>query len=210
MLMHRQQSTPEAASYIERLGELLDDCRCESYSLHDHSESVASLAEVLAVGAALSESDCHKAWLGGYFHDIGKIFVTRKIHFKPGALTSSERQVMRQHPALGERLLVGSAFEAVAPIARHHHERMDGTGYPDGLAGNRIPMLARLVAVADFYVAYREHRTYRHGHSHRDTLVLAEGAAAAGHLDTEFVRLLVRISDDLPIAGLDERMSLSS
>jgi HD-GYP domain-containing protein (c-di-GMP phosphodiesterase class II) len=95
-------------------------------------------------------------------HDIGKIGLPAGLLEKPGALTLEERREMQRHSEIGERILANVAtYAEIASVVRHHHERVDGGGYPDGLAGNEIPLLSRIIAVADAYNAMTSDRPYR-------------------------------------------------
>jgi putative two-component system response regulator len=95
-------------------------------------------------------------------HDVGKIGIPDRILLKKGKLTRAEYALMQKHPIIGDELCqTVRAFDAVRPIVRHHHERLDGRGYPDGLAGDAIPMLARIVSVVDVYDALTSDRPYR-------------------------------------------------
>jgi HD-GYP domain-containing protein (c-di-GMP phosphodiesterase class II) len=101
--------------------------------------------------------------LCGLVHDVGKIGLTAGLLEKPGALSLDERRQMEQHPVIGERILKNvDDYEEIAAIVRHHHERFDGLGYPDTLSGDRIPLLSRVIAVADAYNAMTSDRPYRH------------------------------------------------
>jgi hypothetical protein len=100
--------------------------------------------------------------MAAYLHDIGKIGISEDILLKPGALEPDEMSQMRHHPLIGANILRPVAFPwAIAPVARHHHERWDGTGYPAGLRGDEIPMLARVLTVADAFEAMTADRPYR-------------------------------------------------
>jgi HD-GYP domain-containing protein (c-di-GMP phosphodiesterase class II) len=100
--------------------------------------------------------------LCGLVHDVGKIGLTAGLLEKPGALSLDERRHMEQHPVIGERILSNvDDYEEIAAIVRHHHERVDGLGYPDGLSGDQIPLLSRVIAVADAYNAMTSDRPYR-------------------------------------------------
>lgn len=127
-----------------------------------HAERVTALALALGrrMGVSAAEEDAlHR---GGLLHDIGKIGVPTAVLDKPGRLDANEAALMRRHPELGERILQPiPAFADVLPIVRSHHERLDGSGYPDGLRGSAIHMLARIVAVADVYDALTFDRPYR-------------------------------------------------
>jgi putative two-component system response regulator len=110
----------------------------------------------------LSESDQELVHLCGLVHDVGKIGLSAGLLEKPGALTLEERRQMEQHSTIGERIL-GKVedYGEIAAIVRHHHERVDGLGYPDRLVGEQIPLLARIIAVADSYNAMTSDRPYR-------------------------------------------------
>lgn len=127
-----------------------------------HSERVARMAARLGQGLGLSTKACRDLYLAGLLHDLGKVGVDPAILQKPGALTSEEYAAVQQHPVIGERLLMGiPLFAPLLPAARNHHERWDGDGYPDGLAGEDIPLAARIIAVADSFDAMMSPRPYR-------------------------------------------------
>jgi putative nucleotidyltransferase with HDIG domain len=117
-----------------------------------HSAAVAIYAEDIAVRMGLEEKERHLAYLCGLVHDIGKIGLPAGLLDKPRALTLEERREMQTHSEIGERILANvHSYREVASIVRHHHERWDGRGYPDRLAGEAIPFVARVIAVADAY-----------------------------------------------------------
>jgi putative nucleotidyltransferase with HDIG domain len=127
-----------------------------------HSAAVASYARDIARRMGLSEQEQDMAHLCGLVHDVGKIGLTAGLLEKPGALSLEERRQMEQHPVIGERILRNvDDYGEIAAIARHHHERVDGQGYPDQLVGDDIPLLARVIAVADGYNAMTSARPYR-------------------------------------------------
>ncbi len=127
-----------------------------------HSSAVAIYARDIAARLGLSAEEQSIAHLAGLVHDIGKIGLPAGLLEKPGALTLEERRHMEQHPVIGERILANvDTYSEVAAIVRHHHERVDGHGYPDGLVGNEIPPIARIIAVADAYDAMTSDRPYR-------------------------------------------------
>ncbi len=129
-----------------------------------HSERVTAVALAIGERVGLSRSDQSVLRSGGLLHDIGKIGVPPGILDKAAPLTEAERRVIERHPTLGAEILepIG-AFTSAIPIVRSHHERMNGTGYPDGLAGEAIPYLARVLAVADVFEALVSDRPYRAG-----------------------------------------------
>jgi putative nucleotidyltransferase with HDIG domain len=127
-----------------------------------HSAAVAVYARDIASRLGLDERDQRLAHVAGLVHDIGKVGLPAGLLEKAGPLTLEERRQMEQHPVIGERILAKiEDYAEVATIVRHHHERVDGTGYPDGLVGNEIPLLSRIIAVADAYNAMTSHRPYR-------------------------------------------------
>ena len=127
-----------------------------------HSAAVAVYARDIARRLGLSEEDQHLAHLCGLVHDVGKVGLPAGLLEKPGSLTLEERRRMEEHSEIGERILgkVDDYME-IARIVRHHHERMDGNGYPDRLPGPAIPLLSRIIAVADAYNAMTSGRPYR-------------------------------------------------
>jgi putative nucleotidyltransferase with HDIG domain len=127
-----------------------------------HSAAVAVYARDIAERLGLSEGEQQLAHLCGLVHDIGKVGLPAGLLEKPGALTLEERRRMEEHSAIGERILAEVAdYAEIARIVRHHHERVDGAGYPDGLAGEAIPLISRILAVADAYNAMTSGRPYR-------------------------------------------------
>ena len=127
-----------------------------------HSDRVASYARAIAERLGLSHEQCTALEMAAYLHDIGKIGIGEEILRKPGALSDEEMAVMRHHPLIGASILRPVALPwPIAPVVRHHHERFDGTGYPAGLSGEEIPMLARILTVADAYEAMTSDRPYR-------------------------------------------------
>jgi putative nucleotidyltransferase with HDIG domain len=127
-----------------------------------HSAAVAEYARDIAKRMGLSEQEQELAHLCGLVHDVGKIGLAAGLLEKPGALSLEERRQMEQHSVIGERILRNvDDYGEIAAIVRHHHERVDGNGYPDRLSGDDIPLLARIIAVADGYNAMTSDRPYR-------------------------------------------------
>jgi putative two-component system response regulator len=127
-----------------------------------HCERLAFYATTLAMSLGLSERDLEALHVGGLIHDIGKVVVPEAILLKPGRLTREEVKIMEKHPVVGEHICAPlKALRRVLPIIRHHHERMDGSGYPDGLQGDCIPLTARILQVVDIYDALTTDRPYR-------------------------------------------------
>jgi putative nucleotidyltransferase with HDIG domain len=127
-----------------------------------HSAAVAVYARDIAERMGLSDEQSELAHLCGLVHDIGKIGLPAGLLEKPGALTLDERREMQRHSDIGERILANvDTYVEIASVVRHHHERVDGQGYPDGLSEGEIPLLARIIAVADAYNAMTSDRPYR-------------------------------------------------
>src|SRR5437660_868861 len=127
-----------------------------------HSAAVAIYARDIARRMGLSDAQAELAHLCGLVHDIGKIGLPAGLLEKPGALTLDERREMQRHSEIGERILANvDTYAEIAGVVRHHHERVDGQGYPDGLPEEEIPLLSRIIAVADAYNAMTSDRPYR-------------------------------------------------
>jgi len=136
-----------------------------------HSEEASEYALWIAEELGLSEEQKHVLRLGGLLHDVGKIGIPDEVLMKPGLLTAEEYEAMKQHTVLGAVMLSAlPGMEKIAPLARSHHERWDGNGYPDGLVGEQIPLLARILAVADAYSAMTTDRPYRKGMDRQSAL----------------------------------------
>ncbi|MHB1391407.1 MAG: HD domain-containing phosphohydrolase [Thermoleophilia bacterium] len=133
-----------------------------------HSERVSLYGEAIARNLGLKGNELQTIRYAGYLHDVGKIGIPDAILTKPGKLTMEEFRVIKKHPVLSERILKPVSFPfPVQSIVRHHHERFDGSGYPDGLAGEEIPLGARILFVADAYEAMTSDRPYRQALSTR-------------------------------------------
>ena len=127
-----------------------------------HCQRLADYAVQLGRAVGLAPSDLAALWRGGFLHDIGKVGVPDSILLKPGPLTRAEYDVMKQHAVIGDHLCGHlRSLQRVRPIVRHHHERLDGSGYPDGLAGDDIPLLAQIIAVVDVFDALTTSRPYK-------------------------------------------------
>jgi putative nucleotidyltransferase with HDIG domain len=127
-----------------------------------HSAAVAVYARDIAKRLGLSEEEQQLAHLCGLVHDIGKVGLPPGLLEKAGPLTLEERRIMEEHPAIGERILAKvEDYRQIAQVVRHHHERVDGNGYPDGLVDDEIPLISRILCVADSYNAMTSDRPYR-------------------------------------------------
>ena len=159
-----------------------------------HSVRVAELAWQLALHLDLPRSTAETIAQAARLHDLGKIGIPESILRKPGPLTEDEWEIMRRHPVTGAQIVAPlEFFDDGAIIVRHHHERLDGTGYPDGLKGDAIPLGARIVALADAYDALTSSRPYR-------------GALARQHAIDLIRRESGRLFDPLVVERLDEAL----
>jgi putative two-component system response regulator len=131
-------------------------------STNGHCQRLAYYATQLGRSLNLGESDLAALERGGFLHDIGKIAVPDSVLLKDGSLDPHESRVMRKHPIIGDSLCTGlRSLNKVRPIVRHHHERLDGTGYPDGLRNAEVPLLAQIIGVVDVFDALTTERPYR-------------------------------------------------
>jgi len=134
----------------------------KDYYTKGHSENVASYALVLGSKLGLSSSELEKLYTAGVLHDIGKIGIPDHILNKPGRLTEEEFAIMKEHPLIGREILSQVwTLKDIFPLVYHHHERIDGNGYPDGLKGDELPFLGRLISVVDSFEAMTSDRAYR-------------------------------------------------
>jgi putative two-component system response regulator len=127
-----------------------------------HCERLARYSRTLGAAIGLPDDDLSALQRGAYLHDVGKIGIPDAVLHKPGRLTDAEFELIRQHPIIGDRICGNlRSLRQVRLIVRHHHERLDGTGYPDGLRGDAVPLLAQIVSIADAYDAITTTRPYR-------------------------------------------------
>jgi len=135
-----------------------------------HSQRVSWLAIQIARQAGLSEADIEEIRLAGLVHDIGKVDLPMHVLEKPALLTAEEFEIIKSHAVRGEKMLEPLKMEAIGRIVRHHHERYDGKGYPDGLAGDEIPLGARIVAVTECFEDMVSHLPYKSARTLEDAL----------------------------------------
>ena len=156
-----------------------------------HCDRLSVYAEALGRRIGLNPDLLIALRRGGIVHDLGKVAVPEHILRKPGPLTPEERKIMEEHPAAGERICAPlKSFRAVLPIIRHHHEKLDGSGYPDGLKGSAIPLTARILSAVDIYDALTTDRPYRKALSREAALETMQAEVKKGWWDPEIVREL--------------------
>ena len=149
-------------AYLETIETLRFTVEAKDTYTRGHSDRVSEYSVLLGKHLGLSDDDIHLLRVGGLFHDIGKIGVPDSILLKTSKLTDDEYSEIKNHPKIGAQILSNATvFEKAIPIVKHHHERYDGFGYPEKLAGENIPYLARIAAVADSFDAMTSRRTYR-------------------------------------------------
>ena len=162
---------------------------------HGHCERLSEGSTRLGAHLGLAEEEITALRRAGVVHDIGKVAVPDAILLKPGKLTEDEWKLMREHSVVGERICAPlKSFRLVLPIIRHHHEKLDGSGYPDGLRGDAIPMTARILQVVDVYDALTTERPYKRAFSTTDALQTMREEVDKGwwdrHIFDEFEQLI--------------------
>ena len=149
-------------AYMESIQTLRYTVEAKDTYTRGHSDRVSEYSVLIGNKLGLSDDDIKKLRIGGLFHDIGKIGVPDSILLKEGKLSDDEYSEIKNHPNIGAHILsTASIFKDIIPIVKHHHERYDGRGYPSQLAGDNIPYLARIAAVADTFDAMTSKRSYR-------------------------------------------------
>jgi putative two-component system response regulator len=153
-----------------------------------HCERLAEHASALGRFMGLGQDEQLALRRGGYLHDLGKIAISDEVLKKHGMLTPDEWRLMHQHPLIGENICKPlRSLRMVLPIIRHHHEHWNGSGYPDRLAGEAIPLLARVLQVVDVYDALRTERPYKAAHSHQQAQETMHAEAERGLWDGSIV-----------------------
>jgi putative two-component system response regulator len=163
-----------------------------------HCERLSFIGVALGMAMDLDEVSLLTLYRGGYLHDVGKVGLPDSILYKTGKLTADEWIVMQSHPERGVEICRHlSSLEPVLPIIRHHHERWDGSGYPYGLAGEEIPLLARVLQIADIYDALTSPRPYKPTYSANEALRIMEEETARGWRDPDLMELFLRMHSDV-------------
>ena len=198
---YREQQKKESEMFEETTEALANAVDAKDKYTSGHSIRVAYYSRLIAKEAGLPDKTCEQVYFAALLHDVGKIGVPIGIINKIGKLTEEEYEQIKQHPVLGDQIL-SSIHQApyLSVGARAHHERYDGRGYPDGLVGEDIPEIARVIAVADAYDAMTSYRSYRaplDKHAVREELKKGIGT----QFDPTFARVMLRLMDD----GYDDR-----
>lgn len=200
-------SLEEAETILFALAQIVEQRDKET---SNHCQRLGALSVALGTALGLPEADLVALYRGGYLHDIGKIAVPDSILFKEGALSPEEWVIMRAHTWKGESICSPMrSLAPVLPIIRNHHERWDGSGYPDQLAGEQIPLLARVLQLADIYDALTSRRSYKQPFPAEQAIAILREEAQRGWRDPELVSVFcamveqpgfVKRSEDLFLA----------
>jgi len=176
-----------------------------------HCERLADMSARLGARLGIPEEDIKALRWAGIVHDIGKVVVPDSILLKPGPLTAEEMAVMRKHSVVGERICAPlKSFRPVLPIIRHHHEKRDGSGYPDGKRGEEIPLTARILQLADVYDALTTDRPYRTAVPSEEALQIMDDEAKLGWWDQElFGRFREMIRDSRAVSNPEKTGSVA-
>ncbi len=171
MLMEKEHLESERQFLIGSITSLILALEARDQYTRGHSDSVARILVDIAGEMSLDEEQIERVRIAGKLHDLGKIGIRDDILLKPGPLNDEEWDILKQHPRIGAEILAPiPSLSDIIPAIASHHERPDGKGYPEGLKGDRIPLLARMVAVADTYDALTSDRPYRQGFSNEQAL----------------------------------------
>lgn len=165
-----------------------------------HSDRVLGLAVTLGERCGLSGQELGILKIGASFHDIGKIGIPDRILLKPAPFDKAEWGVMRQHSEIGEQIILSTEIDGApeaAGVIRHHHERYDGQGYPDGLAGETIPIASRMVSIVDSYDAMAVTRSYHGAKNHPEIMAILHSEAGKKH-DPQLLRIFAGMIESSP------------
>ncbi len=186
-------------SYDQTLFALMNALDARDHETEAHTQRVSQIALAIGKAANISPDELKALQRGALLHDIGKIGISDTILLKNGALDSQEWDLMRKHPVIGAEIIKGIPFLSEAKsIIANHHERWDGSGYPNGLAGEQIPFLARIFIVADVFEALTSDRVYRKHISIQDALEYIKSQSGI-LFDPQIVQLLERVAPELPL-----------
>src|SRR5437588_2138083 len=183
------------------LSELAAELEARDPYTHGHSRRVARHAVVIAIRIGLPEQQVATIRAAAALHDVGKINTPRAVLHKPGRLTDVELGLIELHPVDGAEIVSTLGDPELTAMVRHHHERRDGTGYPDGLSGDEIPLGARIIAVADTFDAITSTRPYRPARTHDAAMEILAGEAGA-RLDPAGVSALRAYYAEAPMRPL--------
>jgi putative two-component system response regulator len=199
----KERQTADERHFEEMLRALAHIIDFKSPYTRAHSDRVSKIAVLMARRFALSQAEVDRIALGSALHDIGKLGCPDCILDKPGQLTPEERAIIQEHPGRGAELCGHiSTLQPVIPMIRWHHENLDGSGYPDKLAGHQIPLDARIVRIADYWDAITSKRSYRNPMPVDQAKATIENECERGKLDPEGARALFDCLIDGSLSGV--------
>ena len=170
-----------------------------------HCERLAVTGLALGMSLSLDRPSLLGLYRGGYLHDVGKVGIPDAILLKPGKLTPQEWEIMRSHPTRGVEICQHlDSLAPVLPIIRHHHERWDGSGYPDGLKGEEIPLLARILQIVDIYDALTNARSYKSAFTPKAALRIMEEETARGWRDPVLMERFFSLHNDVILKVVEQ------
>jgi putative two-component system response regulator len=182
-LKHRTDELERAESVLFSLARSIEG---KDPCTHGHCERLSDYSAALARHLGLPEDQIIALRRAGIVHDIGKVAIPDAVLLKPAALSPEEWKLVREHPVIGERICAPlKSFRAVLPIIRHHHEKLDGSGYPDGLKGDQVPITARVLQIVDVYDALTTVRPYKPAFSITDALQTMKAEVSKGWWDPQ-------------------------
>lgn len=174
----------------------------------DHCERLVDRGRAFGTFLGLSRNEVRDLMWGGYLHDIGKVGIPDAVLLKPGKLTPEEWEIMKQHVLIGETICQPlRTMRGVLPIIRHHHERWDGSGYPDGLAGDRIPFLAQVFQIIDIYDALTSERPYKKAFTPKSALAILAEESEKGWRNPDLVKQFKAFIDSTEMSSNSTEMS---
>ena len=191
------RSLPVTVACLTRVEALRD------FGTNSHAHRVSDMIACVAHELGLSDAECRDFSDAGLLHDIGKLAIPLELLRKSSALSSEERALIRTHAAKGYEILSSPDdpfMRLAAEVALSHHERYDGTGYPTGISGDRIPLAAQVATICDVYDALRDHRPYRQGLRHetaRAIILEGDGRTSPDHFAQPILAAFRRVSDQL-------------
>jgi putative nucleotidyltransferase with HDIG domain len=190
-LAQLRSGTEEIESFLKRLIRLLEE---GDVDVQGHGQQVSNRAVALGVRLGLGREELEALRWGGLLHDVGKIFLPGKIVAKEGMLSAEEFMMVKSHSKLGYDLCRAfTMLDSALPIIKHHHERTDGKGYPEGLKGDNIPLLARIVSVVDVYDSLNRRRPYRPAFSAEESARILHSESKRGMWDMKIVEEFLKM-----------------
>jgi putative two-component system response regulator len=203
MLRHKTvlDQLEQSETILFALGQAIEQ---KDHEMGDHCERIARFSVALGMSIGLPRQHLLALYRGGYLHDIGKVAVPDAILFKRGSLNAAEWEVMKTHTVKGEEICRSlKSLKSVLPIIRSHHERWDGSGYPDRLQGAQIPLLARILQIADVYDALTSARSYKEPLEPREALSIMQAETERGWRDPVLMKAFRELHDSAVLRAFE-------